>query len=213
MTVSRKSIHASQLLDQVKAQYFWSDHQHAIAILTHDYPELLIEICDVLLVFRLTLDQITKAGGNESEIPKSFSKLLRPKGWEEKKLEAKSVVDEQTVSSDTHHIDYVKGDVAFDLEWNSKDQTFDRDLYAFRAFFDYRKIAVAILVTRDDSLDAVFKQLGSYVDPKTGERKSYMAKYGASTTHISKLMPRLQAGRSGGCPVLVFGITPKQLSE
>src|SRR3546814_4372321 len=27
---------------------------------------------------------------------------------------------------DGHKIDYVKGKVAFDLEWNSKDQTFDR---------------------------------------------------------------------------------------
>jgi hypothetical protein len=36
-------------------------------------------------------------------------------------------------------------------------------------------------------------------------------KYGASTTHMGKLLPRLQAGRNGGCPVLVFGITPKLL--
>lgn len=30
---------------------------------------------------------------------------------------------------DGHNIDFVKGKVAFDLEWNSKDQTFDRDLW------------------------------------------------------------------------------------
>ena len=35
---------------------------------------------------------------------------------------------------DGHKVDYVKGRVAFDLEWNSKDQTFDRDLYAMSAF-------------------------------------------------------------------------------
>ncbi|MFP4030091.1 MAG: hypothetical protein ACOC98_08885 [Thermodesulfobacteriota bacterium] len=28
---------------------------------------------------------------------------------------------------------------------------------------------------------------------------------------MGKLLPRLQAGRNGGCPVLVFGITPKLL--
>lgn len=28
-----------------------------------------------------------------------------------------------------HNIDFLKGRVAFDLEWNSKDQTFDRDLF------------------------------------------------------------------------------------
>lgn len=95
----------------------------------------------------------------------------------------------------------------------SKDQTFDRDLYAFRAFFEYRKISVAILVTRSDSLDEVFKKLGKYRDPKTGEQKAYMAKYGASTTHMSKLIPRLRAGRSGGCPVLTIGITQKQVVD
>lgn len=30
------------------------------------------------------------------------------------------------------NIDFLKGRIAFDLEWNSKDQTFDRDLLAMR---------------------------------------------------------------------------------
>lgn len=99
----------------------------------------------------------------------------------------------------THKVDYVKGRVAFDLEWNSKDQTFDRDLYAFRAFFDYDAISLGILVTRSNKLDPIFRDLG------------LMHKYGASTTHIGKLLGRLKAGRNGGCPVLAFGITPKLL--
>ncbi|MBI4264532.1 MAG: hypothetical protein HY657_09165 [Acidobacteria bacterium] len=35
------------------------------------------------------------------------------------------------------------------------------------------------------------------------------ASYGASTTHMSKLLPRLNGGSGGGCPILVFGITKK----
>lgn len=38
---------------------------------------------------------------------------------------------------DGHNIDFIKGRVAFDLEWNSKDQTFDRDLLAMRTYYDY----------------------------------------------------------------------------
>jgi hypothetical protein len=30
---------------------------------------------------------------------------------------------------------------------------------------------------------------------------------------MKKLLPRLEAGRNGGCPVLVFGITQKLLSR
>jgi hypothetical protein len=43
------------------------------------------------------------------------------------------------------------------------------------------------------------------------KRLGILKKYGASTTHVDKLIPRLEAGRSGGCPVLVFGITEKLL--
>jgi hypothetical protein len=125
-------------------------------------------------------------------------------------LNGKDVVDESEISHDTHKVDFTKNRVAFDLEWNSKDQTFDRDLYAFRAFFEYDKISVGILVTRSNELDPWFHSLGDYVD-KYGEKRKYIAKYGASTTHMGKLLPRLQAGRSGGCPVLVFGITTKLL--
>jgi CRISPR-associated protein Csd2 len=106
-----------------------------------------------------------------------------------------------SISHGTHKVDYLKGRVAFDLEWNSKDQTFDRDLYAFRAFFDYDAISVAVLVTRSNELDPHFKKL------------EINHKYGASTTHMGKLIPRLIAGRNGGCPVIVFGITSKLLID
>ncbi|QLA19019.1 BglII/BstYI family type II restriction endonuclease [Desulfolutivibrio sulfoxidireducens] len=126
--------------------------------------------------------------------------------WKEhvpESLTAKLVVDDREIRQDTHKVDYVKGRVAFDLEWNSKDQTFDRDLFAFRTFFDYDKISVGILVTRSNQLDPWFASLGE------GIRK----KYGASTTHMGKLLPRLEAGRGGGCPILVFGMTTALLEE
>ncbi len=58
---------------------------------------------------------------------------------------------------DGHKIDYVKGRVAFDLEWNSKDQTFDRVLYAFRAFHECGLISAGVMVTRSASLNPVFQ--------------------------------------------------------
>ena len=124
---------------------------------------------------------------------------------------------------DGHKIDYVKGRVAFDLEWNSKDQTFDRDLYALRAFHECGLISAGVMVTRSASLNPVFEvvpQLTKAGEPelhKTGVRagqpKNVRAKYGASTTWMGKLLYRLNAGRHGGCPVLVFGITPKLITD
>ncbi len=196
----------------IQDKYEIFDYKHAAAILYSEFPEHYTEVCNVLRSFKLTKEDITTRGGNESNIPKRFSDILRPLGWEEKKLHAKVVVDDNEISHDTHWVDYMKGRVAFDLEWNSKDQTYDRDLYAFKSFFDYDKISVGILVTRSTDLNQYFNDLGSYVAEDGSERR-YMSKYGASTTHIGKLLPRLEAGRNGGCPILVFGITRKAIIE
>lgn len=174
------------------------DYHHAAAILNTEFHADYMQLCGALLKFRFTLKDITDKGGNESNIPKTFAKLLRP-DWKVAKLKASMLVDDQAIQSDTHSIDFVKGRVAFDLEWNSKDQTFDRDLFAFRTFFDHGRISAAVLVTRSISLNTIFKKHG------------ILPKYGASTTHIGKLIPRIDAGRGGGCPILVFGITEKLL--
>lgn len=187
------------------------DYKHAAAILFNEFPDLATDICEALRVFRFTKEHILKPGGNESEIPKSFSSILRKRKWLESQLSVKIIVDDREVQHDTHKVDYLKGRVAFDLEWNSKDQTFDRDLYAFKTFFDYDKISVAILVTRSNELDPYFTSLGTYTN-KAGKLGKVKTKYGASTTHLGKLLPRLNAGRNGGCPVLVFGITPRLLA-
>lgn len=196
----------------VSDKYEVYDYKHAAAILHTEFKQQFDEIIHVLRMFYITKDDILTRGGNESTIPKRFSEILRPLGWEEKQLHAKLVVDDTEISHDTHWVDYIKGRIAFDLEWNSKDQTYDRDLYAFKSFFDYNKISLAILVTRSTDLDLYFESLGSYTD-ENGKTRRYKDKYGASTTQIGKLLPRIEAGRNGGCPILVFGITRKTIEE
>lgn len=95
MPISKSSIRASKKLDAVLKVYDFEDHQHAIAILTLDFPDLLAEICEVLLAFRISIDFIKKAGGNESEIPKALSRQLRPLGWKEEKLDVEITAGEQ----------------------------------------------------------------------------------------------------------------------
>ena len=110
--------------------------------------------------------------------------------------------DEKIITGyiDGHNIDFVKNKVAFDLEWNSKDQTFDRDLLSMRTYFDCGLISVGIIVTRAEELNDIFK----VVNDDTG--KSLIKKYGASTTWMGKLIYRLESRRNGGCPILAIGI-------
>lgn len=178
-------------------RYEVHDYGHAAAILANEFEEEFTEIVQALNTFKIKKNDLLTKGGNESNIPKMVSEILRPLGWTESQLNAKMVVDQDEIRKDTHKIDYIKKRVAFDLEWNSKDQTFDRDLFAFRTFHEFNRISVGVLLTRSDTLDSVFDAL------------DIKSKYGASTTTMKKLLPRLNAGRHGGCPILVFGITPQ----
>lgn len=211
---------------EVREFYDVYSYRHAANILKHSHPTELAEIESALLKFRLTTDDIKAPGGNESGIVKRVTSLLRTSGWSETRIFADLKVSKETKKEalsksgkaitervletvdipnfvDGHKVDFVKGRVAFDMEWNSKDQTFDRDLYAFRAFYDCSLISAGILLTRGESLNPVFATLGDGIKKK----------YGASTTWMGKLLYRLNAGRNGGCPVLVFGITPKVITD
>lgn len=116
---------------------------------------------------------------------------------------------------DGHRIDFLNGRVALDLEWNSKDQTYDRDLYAFSAFYDAGAIDVGVLLTRGVSIDTNFLRGLGKVLTKDGQEGSadVYKKFGASTTWMGKLLYRLGAGRNGGCPVLAIGITPDCVAD
>lgn len=223
---------------EVRELYDVYSYRHAAAILATSMPQELGEIERALLSFRISIKDIGTPGGNESVMPKKFSRTLRPAGWFEARIQGDLLVRMQEYDEvfaedgkarkikraesiprrienfiDGHKIDYVKGRVALDLEWNSKDQTFDRDLYALRAFHECGLISAGVMVTRSSSLNHVFDSVPQL--NKAGEPigRTVRAKYGASTTWMGKLLYRLNAGRHGGCPVLVFGITPKLISD
>jgi hypothetical protein len=155
----------------------------------------------VLTAFRLRKSWINTGGGRKSQVSAAIDNALLAKGWVEKDFSTRLVVDDNVMDSPTHKVDCYKNRVALEIEWNNKDPFFDRDLNNFRLLFDLRAISVGVIVTRCDELQTIFDGLGR------GQS------YGASTTHMSKLLPRMQGGAGGGCPLLVFGITNKLYIE
>ena len=199
----------------IQSKYEYYDYGHALEILHESFPEEWKEIQDALRKLKLTIADISQAGGNESPIPKKFDDVLYPFGWREIRISGDLIVKKyprqtaqrrgrfandpfeiETISGyiDGHNIDFLKNRVAFDLEWNSKDQTFDRDLLAMRTYFDCGLIDVGVIVTRAEELNDIFKDIG------------ILTKYGASTTWMGKLLYRLDSRRNGGCPILAVGI-------
>jgi hypothetical protein len=237
----------AKIPEDIRRRYEVYSYRNAAVILSEARASEFADLLTALREFKITTKMIRTAGGNESQIPKLFSNTLRPLGWHETVVQGDLLVtktwreqtgevqsgkpkptfkrkEEPTLREkyiDGHKIDYVKGKVAFDLEWNSKDQTFDRDLYAFSAFFQCGVLDVGVLVTRSESLNPVFRSLGDALKkdgvtvdyaPSGKARQTYQ-KFGASTTWMGKLLYRLNAGRNGGCPVLVVGITPRCIED
>lgn len=183
----------SRLPAFIRENYYCSEWHHASAILIQDYPSEWKDIMDVLQAFRLKKSYLG-AGGNRSPIAKFLDGFLFEKGWKETKFDTKIVVDGVESSTPTHKIDMFKNGIAFETEWNNKDPFYDRDLNNFRLLHQLRAVRVGVIVTRASELQEIFNDLGR------------QGSYGNSTTHLSKLIPRLEGGGAGGCPVLVFGI-------
>ena len=181
----------------IRENYEIHEWKHSCAILKEDFPKEWNDLIIVLTQFRLKESWIKDPGGRKSEISGYIDSCFYKRGWVEKEFQTKVVVDDISMDSPTHKVDCFKNKVALEIEWNNKDPFFDRDLNNFRLLFDLRAISIGIIITRCDELQGIFNDLG--------RGKSY----GASTTHMGKLLPRIEGGSGAGCPILVIGISKK----
>ena len=184
-----------RLPEFIRTHYEVHEWRHASAILAHDFPDEWRDILDVLTQFRLRREWIEVGGGQKSRIAANIDGFLTGRGWQEKQFQTAVMVDGRRLDSPTHKIDCYRNQIGLEIEWNNKDPFFDRDLNNFRLLFDLRALSVGVIITRSDELQNIFNDIG---------RKS---SFGASTTHMSKLLPRIEGGGGAGCPLLVFGIT------
>lgn len=185
----------------IKKAYEVHEWRNATGILSTAKPKEWEEIQKALREFKLYRSEILAPGKNKSKVADRFEKPLTEAGWVEKEFATGIVVDGVTTPSPTHKVDCFKSGVALELEWNNKDPFYDRDLNNFRLLFDLRIAEVGVIVTRASHLQDIFKKLGKG------------SSYGNSTTHMGKLLPRLNGGGGGGCPVLVFAMTKELYVE
>ena len=179
----------------VRDNYEVYEQKHACAILKEDFPSEWDDILSVLQKFRLRKSWIENPGGRKSQVSSFIDQYLYDRDWTEKEFSTKVVVDETIMDTPTHKVDCFKNRVALEIEWNNKDPFYDRDLNNFRLLFNLGAISVGVIITRCDELQDIFNELGRGTS------------YGASTTHMSKLIPRIEGGSGAGCPILVLGIS------
>ncbi|MGH9479720.1 MAG: BglII/BstYI family type II restriction endonuclease, partial [Terriglobales bacterium] len=187
----------SSIPAELRNRFHIEERGHASAILERDYPSEFEDILACLTKFRISKSEILAGGGGRSTISARLDNCLRQRNWAEKSFDTRIVVDGKATPTPTHKIDNFKNEIGLEVEWNNKTEFYDRDLNNFRLLKELRVLAVGVIVTRMSELQLVFNVLG----PKIG------AKYGASTTHWRKLIPKVDGGGAGGCPLLLIGIT------
>ena len=204
----------------IARKFEFHNYNHALEIIVQAFPEEWAELLDCLRAFRITVADLRQAGGNESGFPKKIDDVLYPYGWREIRISGDLLIkfyprqadqrgrfadepfEEKRIEQyiDGHNIDFLKNRLAVDLEWNSKDQTFDRDLLAMRTYYDCGIISAGVIITRARELNDIFRAVTD------SEGRPILRKYGASTTWMGKLLYRLDSRRNGGCPILAIGI-------
>lgn len=183
------------LPEDIRRTYQIEERHHACAILQQDFPAEWADLIDVLREFRLKRSAIEAKGGRKSPIAATIDGLFEERQWIEKNFQINITADGISTLAPTHSVDYFKNRIAIETEWNNKDPFFDRDLTTFRLLFELNVLSAGIIITRSDELQTIFKEVGK----KTAA--------GASTTHMSKLIPKMANRAGGGCPILGFGIT------
>jgi hypothetical protein len=178
----------------LRQKYTFGEWHRACAVLAIDFPQEFQDLMDCLQAFTLKKSAIMTPGGGRSPIPLEIDGFLNTRGWAPKAFNVQITVDGSPIPIPTHHIDNFKNRIGMEVEWNNKTEFYDRDLNNFRLLKELRVLSVGVIITRLTELQSLFNRLGKG------------ASYGASTTHMDKLIPKVDGGGAGGCPLLLVGM-------
>lgn len=202
----------------IQNKFDFCNYNNALEILAYAFPNEWKDIIDTLDRFKIYQTDLSAAGGSETNIPGKIDSVLYARKWKNVLVNAsleikfyERIVDmKQYEKYPAHesmipefmsgHVDYLKGRVAVFLEWNKKDLAFDKTLTDIRQLYECGIISAAVVITRGEDLNDAFKEITD------SDGKPISRKYGASSTWMGRLLPRLNSRAAGGCPVLAVGI-------
>ena len=202
--------------------YTYGVTRYADVILERAFHSRFHDLKVSLATFRPTLDELRAGGGGRTVFVRRFDDSLA-----EMLDDGQGVWGSQNITiekrigfdGDAEPVSKVRGHeidmfglgslahpfpgVAVEMEWNNKDPFFDRDLINFQALHHEGAIAVGVIVTRGPDLQNLISGV-----IRSGDGGF---KYGSSSTHWEKLIPRVNLGGGGECPLLLIGIEPGRI--
>lgn len=198
------------------AGYRYGVTRYADIILRYAFPQRFSDLVHVLEHFSIQAEEILSGGGSRATHTARFDASLEKLGWGKRNITIEKRLDDRLLHrARGHEIDmFATGvdpsgypGVALEVEWNNKDPFFDRDLLNFQALHREGAIAVGIIVTRGPELQRIIS------NTVVSTASSTSVKYGQSTTHWDKLVPRVNLGGGGECPLLVIGVEPARVTN
>jgi hypothetical protein len=219
--VDLTSSYVAALSGDARDRYEIREVRNAAAILRATNPLRFADIEEVISNFWVVTSDFVTPGGQETNLAARLNSAFRERGWREARVdvniklalkkmpfrsggETDSTITETEVTNEGYKVDNMFDRIALDVEWNAKDGNLDRDIAAYRSLYDAGLIDGAVVVTRTLELRELGQQLGLQAGLTPKAAKNILQT--TTTTNLKKLMPRLERGDGGGCPILVIAI-------
>jgi len=158
-----------------------TDINDAELLLTHHFHEECNFLKKALFSWNLELEEhIIKRGGGLANQTKSLADIFERQGWKKNNITIqKRILFQHTFeevvfqNSNTHEIDHLIENnsgkkVALEIEWNNKDEFFDRDFQAMRRLYEEGIIEGGIIITRGPFLEDQLERVISHYFETTG---------------------------------------------
>lgn len=232
MYVTRSYDEPAVMPADIRERYEFIETQNAAAILHAVAPAEYRDFLSVLDDFTLHPDEWLRAGGNKGDLTDALDQRFRRLGWVETQIDfeirgtfltdfakhGRSYVPQREIPVAPLHVrgyrvDNHKGRMIVDIEWNAKDGNLDRDLAAYRSWYEAGLIDGAVIITKDRKpLLALARHLWheyrETVNPTASSRLPIDLST-STTTSLDKAEIRVERGGAGTCPVLVVGVSDR----
>jgi len=161
---------SSKLRKLQEAGWEFQSLNYASAVVTDEFEPEFKRFLDALLAAKFTVeDAIIKRGGGRSDQTTALGMALVSRGWGPNNITIKNRVefsakfDAIDTESTTHEIDHLLSNsdgklAAIEIEWNNKDEFFDRDVQAIRRLYDLNVIDLGFIITRSEALEGKIKE-------------------------------------------------------
>lgn len=217
----------------IRSRFEWVETGSAASILKALGPSEWADLIKVLDEFTLAPNSWLVAGGNKGDVAADLDSRFRELGWLETRIDvrvegflftdfykkgndyiARDEAKAQELYLEGYRVDNHKGRMIVDIEWNAKDGNLDRDMAAYRSWFEYGLIDGAVIITKDRKpLLQLARDIWSRYNDTLPEdqriKKLPVDLSSATTTSFDKAEDRIKRGGAGTCPLLIVAVTDK----